>query len=153
MPAYVAYPPMSAVTPYPVLSLAPIKHLRMVIFDWDDTLFPTTAWTVRTKLKKSSATLPALYRVGKAVYDVLAHYLKLFGAKNVRVVTNGSKSWVLSSLKQCSQRYRKLCAHTHQNANDEKTDIDAKVEKETEQKPLLMKADAEADYFAAIYNS
>jgi len=137
MTVYVACPPMSAVQLQPirygVFSLAPIKHRRMVIFDWDDTLFPTTTWTVRTKLKKS-ATLPALHRVGKAVYDVLAHYLKLFGAKNVRVVTNGTKSWVLSSLKQCSRRYRKLCARSHQNVNDEKIDADA-------------------DYFAAIYNS
>jgi len=93
--------------PINLYSLAPIKHRRVCIFDWDDTLFPTSAWISDGKLNKS-ATLRALRSIGKAVYDLLAYYLRLFGAKNVRVVTNGTKSWVLKSLRQCSSRYREL---------------------------------------------
>jgi len=120
---------------YPLATItAPLKHQRVVIFDWDDTLFPTSAWVSSdrnsSKLNKS-ADLAALRRVGKAVYDVLAYYLKLFGAKNVRVVTNGTKEWVLKSLTRCSRRYRELCVGE-------------------EKMPDL---DADADHFAAIYNS
>jgi len=147
---------MSAVAAYPtqpiqynVFSLAPIKHRHMVIFDWDDTLFPTSAWTKHSKLN-SCADLSALRRVGKAVYDVLTHYLIVFGAKNVRVVTNGTKSWVLSSLQQCSRRYRKLCAQS-QDVNDD--EADQKSEHSNSSSKSNAKADANADYFAALYNS
>jgi len=127
-----------------VSSAAPVwKHQRVVIFDWDDTLFPTSAW-ISTERKGSklneSADLASLRRVGRAVYDLLAYYLKLFGAKNVRVVTNGTKSWVLKSLQQCSRRYRELCAENSENGEDEKDEKCADT-------------DADADYWAAIFNS
>jgi len=98
----------------------------------------TSAWAVDGELTES-ATLSELRRIGKAVYDVLAHYLQLFGAKNVRVVTNGTKSWVMSSLRQCSRRYRKLSA-----AECEEKTCDG------DSKRCLC---ADADYFAALFNS
>jgi len=147
-----AFPPCTNVDAYPASSRnvrvlppiqAPIKHRRVVIFDWDDTLFPTSAWIQRSKLNKS-AGLAALRKLGKAVYDLLAYYLKLFGAKNVRVVTNGTKSWVLKSLQQCSQRYRKLCAESEEEKSDSASVSTASASTASE---------ADADYFAAIYNS
>jgi len=120
MALFLAYPPPPAVhATYPYVgataqlpkinlySFAPIKHRRVVLFDYDDTLFPTSAWTSNGKLK-ACATLPALRKVGKAIYELLKIYIRVFGEKNVRVVTNGSQSWVLESLRLCSTRYSEL---------------------------------------------
>jgi len=92
----------------------------MVIFDWDDTLFPTTMLYGEPQKKLTASEMHSL---GKSVYELLAKYMKEFGAENVFIVTNGSKSWVLDSLKMISQQYKETC-----DGSDD-------------------------DYFAAIYNT
>jgi len=104
----------------------PAKQKCIVIFDWDDTLFPTTTIVFNDNKGVSAGKLREL---GEAVYNLLAKYLKTFGAQNVFIVTNGSKSWVLHSLKMISQRYQACFDGT----DDEKGRSE--------------------DYFAAIYNT
>jgi len=108
------------------------KERYLVIFDWDDTLFPTTMVFGDQRRTLTSSEIHAL---GKSVYEVLEKYLEDFGAENLFIVTNGSKSWVLESLKIISRQYK--------DSFDEETDD----EKET------VNSYREEDYFAAIYNT
>ena len=96
-----------------------------MIFDWDDTLYPTTAWTHNNELRNASAL--ELLRFGKSMYDVLSVYMQLFGAENLFIVTNAVQEWVFKSLRDCSAMYRR----------------------KTRGNEIL----SNADYFAAIYNS
>ncbi len=105
------------------------KQKNLVIFDWDDTLFPTTAIMFNAAKEVNVGELGEL---GKAVYCVLAKYREQFGAENVCIVTNGSRSWVLHSLKMASKLYQ----DSFDGVDDEKG-----IERRS------------ADYFAAIYNS
>jgi len=83
------------------------KHDKILIFDWDDTLCPTTEF-FKTK---GNANVPVseLQKLGKSLYELLKTYIKLFGEKNIFIVTNGNKGWVYESLQrlnkslQCSQ--------------------------------------------------
>ena len=101
------------------------KQKCIVIFDWDDTLFPTTTIVFNDNKVVSASKLREL---GEAVYNLLAKYLKTFGAENVFIVTNGSKSWVLHSLKMISKQYQECFGVDEEKGRSE-------------------------DYFAAIYNT
>ena len=104
-----------------------VKHL--VIFDWDDTLFPTTAFSLNEG--KDIKAIDLLH-LGLSIYKLLEKYIDIFGTENLCIVTNGKKSWVLDSLKLLSDLYQ-AC-------------FDG-IDDETEQK------EKGQDYFAAIYNT
>ena len=116
----------------PFSNITESKKLRyLVIFDWDDTLFPTTAFNVDNGKNIEAIDLSNL---GKSVYELLEKYILNFGVENLCIVTNGKKSWVLDSLKMLSDLYQARF-----------DGLDA----ETEQKDL----ERDQDYFAAIYNT
>lgn len=73
---------------------------KLVIFDWDDTIFPTTA-VIRNKEDVAQKDLEAF---GHAAYSMLLDYVVGFGAGNVYIVTNGKQGWVEKSLCIMSQR-------------------------------------------------
>ena len=115
------------------LRSSPVKRVKfLVIFDWDDTLFPTTA--LRVNQGKSVAAID-LYNLGQSVYTLLGKYITSFGTDNLCIVTNGRQPWVLDSLKILSDLYQ-ACFEGMDDA--------------TEQKEQKEKGQ---DYFAAIYNT
>ena len=123
------FPPMAGFTIPMNYREAPKRAKFIVIFDWDDTLFPTTA------IQQSQGdvmNVEDLSKFGKSVYKLLEKYIHRFGTDNMRIVTNGTKSWVLESLKMMSDLYRGY----FDGADDKKE------QKERDQ-----------DYFAAIYNT
>lgn len=62
--------------------------VNITIFDWDDTLFPTTSYLIN---KKQNYKL-----LDKLVYNILSYYLTI---SDVYIVTNASIKWVyISSL-------------------------------------------------------
>jgi len=83
------------------LCAKPLEHVQ-VLLDWDDTLFPTafTVLNMRSGVV-SSASLrredqELLQRLLAAVVTLLVGFVRLFGAGNVAIVTNGTAKWVLS---------------------------------------------------------
>ena len=123
-------PAVSAATPFPNIR-EPKRVKFLVIFDWDDTLFPATALSIDNGKNIEAADL---LNLGKSVYKLLEKYIVSFGVENLCIVTNGKKSRVLDSLKMISDLYR-AC-------------FDGKDE-ETEQTEL----ERDHNYFAAIYNT
>ena len=99
------------------------KHRKIVMVDWDDTLFPTHAWME----ERPQASAEELREFGRSLYILLNKYIEIFGVKNLFIVTNATQKWVFKSLMDCSAIYR------HKTKHDEKLQ--------------------NADYFAAIYNS
>ena len=69
-------------------------HKKLVIFDWDDTIFPTTA-LLRTK---EQLTAIQWEEFGKAAYEMIVTAIQLFSAKNIYIVTNAGNQWVQQSI-------------------------------------------------------
>lgn len=64
----------------------------IVIFDWDDTLFPTST-VVHNEESKKKVTAEELHQFGKVLYSMLAEYISVFGHQNLFIVTNGAAKW------------------------------------------------------------
>ena len=133
-------PPVMAAHQYPLSTMSefcdpmnygegPKRVKYLVIFDWDDTLFPTSAFTSNGG---TDLIVKDLLNLGKSVYKLLDEYIARFGAKNVFIVTNGKKSWVLNSLKLLSD----ICRPYFEEMNEE-----------------MEQNQREQDYFAAILNT
>merc|ERR1719361_2932989 len=103
-----------------------VTQKTIVIFDWDDTLFPTTSVVCK---QEKHITVGDLQSLGHSIYKMLGKYIDTFGANNVFIVTNGSSNWVLESLKEMSRVYQV----SFQGIDDEQ--------------------ERRKDYWAAIYNS
>ena len=84
---------------------------RMVIFDFDDTLFPTSAYNNK-KLSFSK-----LNEYGKLLLKVIFKCIHTFGSKNIFIVTNGSNKWVYHSLQLLSEIINKKNEKLSQNKN------------------------------------
>jgi len=80
-----------------------ISKKTLVIFDWDDTILPTTALfrKQRASLDHSNAELE---RFGKSAYELLLNFINVYSAENIYIVTNGVTGWVQESLKILSAR-------------------------------------------------
>jgi len=69
------------------------KINQMIIFDWDDTLFPTTAF------KHGSPFTPnQLYNCGRRLLQTLVKYIRYYDSSNIYIITNGMKFWIKESL-------------------------------------------------------
>ena len=84
-------------------SSKPSSVKKLVIFDWDDTIFPTTSWY----LAKQTWTGPQLEAFGKSAYDLLTKYIETFGVENVYIVTNGNEDWIQYSLDAVIKKLKK----------------------------------------------
>jgi len=84
---------------------AQLKRLKLsiVLLDWDDTLFPTTAIVHQ----KQDVSVTELQRLGKLLYDTVVKYGSVYGESNVYIVTNAAKDWPAKSLQLCSSICRK----------------------------------------------
>ena len=77
---------------------------KLVIFDWDDTIFPTTALIHN----KEQVTGAELEQFGQNAYSMLTKFVETFSAENIYIVTNGKAQWVQKSLFMMSRRQRAL---------------------------------------------
>ena len=84
------------------------KNIKIVFFDWDDTLCPTTAVF---KSKFNNISFSELNSFGKYAYDLLLKYVQLFGVQNVHIVTNATKNWVFQSLSMLNIKHEELRAN------------------------------------------
>lgn len=100
--------------------------LSIVIFDWDDTLMPTTA-VINKKHRDRDISSDDLVRFGESLYGLLSTWITIYGKSNIYIVTNAGSEWVFKSLKLMSSIYQTI----------------TKNEPEKQEK----------DYFAAVYNS
>merc|ERR1740131_119340 len=91
------------------------RHL--VIFDWDDTLYPTSyVFQLTSDDKEKQQTEKAavrkgisaheLHRFAKSAYFVLRRFIEAFGAQSIVIVTNAKKGWVMHSLIASSALYQ-----------------------------------------------
>merc|ERR1712190_142710 len=96
----------------------------IVIFDWDDTLFPTSAIIHQ---EESNVTVQQLYQFGKAAYELLNEYFTIFGETNLYIVTNSARDWVLTSLQDLSAVFR---AKATKMSSKKNTEFDRNVEEE-----------------------
>jgi len=107
-------------------SRSKVTQKTIVIFDWDDTLFPTSSVVCQ---QEKHITVGDLQNLGRRTYELLGKYIDVFGANNVFIVTNGSKTWVLDSLKEMSRVYQV----SFEGVDDQQ--------------------ERKKDYWAALYNS
>lgn len=103
------YPTHSKSTESTNSSISSLKSInnatkRMVIFDWDDTLFPTTEFIKKSK----PMSIENLYKWGSRVFELLKLYIDTFGAQNVYIITNGDKGWIEYSLQMASKQFQIL---------------------------------------------
>jgi len=77
-----------------------ITKKDLVFFDWDDTIFPTTA-AIRNNQLIPDGDLEIF---GKAAYELLLNFINVYSAENIYIVTNGESGWVKKSLKIMSKR-------------------------------------------------
>jgi len=75
------------------MATIPVQQ-KLVIFDWDDTIFPTTA-LFKTK---EPLTANQLEEFGKSAYEMIVTAMELFSAENIYIVTNGKDQWVQKSI-------------------------------------------------------
>ena len=127
-PVHFGSSPVSPAGPF--TNMKAVKRVKyLVIFDWDDTLFPTTAIRIN---EGKDISVSELLKLGQSVYKLLEEYIASFGAKNLCIVTNGVQSWVSDSLKMLSD----VCKAYFEEMNEE-----------MEQK------ERDQDCFAAIQNT
>ena len=95
---------------------------RMIIFDWDDTLFPTTAIIKN----KSEICLIQLYNLGFKLYQLLNKYILTFGSNNIYIITNGKNGWIKQSLNIISKKFKQLLICQQQQQQQEKQEEENK---------------------------
>ena len=96
---------------------------RMIIFDWDDTLFPTTT-TVTNQIE---LTLTELYTFGAKLYKLLTTYIDSFGGDNIYIITNGGDGWIQYSLNQSSSRFQELVNQKYNGSPSDKKEVSPKM--------------------------
>jgi len=91
-------------------SISPLKSIsstsikRMIIFDWDDTLFPTFQFVENRK----AMNIETLNKWGCRVYQLLTKYIETFGSENIYIITNAINGWIRYSLDIASQLFQAL---------------------------------------------
>eukprot|EP01084_Bolivina_argentea_P165122 286923_1 len=68
----------------------------LVVFDWDDTLFPTTE--LKNDIESCARASHDIESLTQSIHELLIKCIRLFGASNLIIVTNGTQKWVLKSL-------------------------------------------------------
>lgn len=74
------------------------KYRTLIIFDWDDTLFPTT-WATQKMLNLTNSVLPSnvilmFRKLDTLLYELLSKIMK---QGRVIIVTNATSKWIIAS--------------------------------------------------------
>eukprot|EP01084_Bolivina_argentea_P313080 542140_1 len=100
---------------YPLVINSNMKATTIVFWDWDDTLFPTTACSndgliAKGGLKEWNINLLSSYiniskykNISTLVYNTLSNYIKTYGPSNINIITNGGNNWPQLSLYHLSK--------------------------------------------------
>jgi len=98
------------IAPFPLPIAAP-KYL--VIFDWDNTIIPTTEFFDDDCAVRHSVTGDQLQSFAKAAHEMVLKYIDTFGAENVYIVTNGRSKWIMTSLDRLDSKEKALSGTDH----------------------------------------
>eukprot|EP01084_Bolivina_argentea_P096939 174250_1 len=91
-----------------------MRARTLVLFDWDDTLFPTSSCCKDGLLRsnglrgwsrdqiKPNIDRDQYTNIGHLVHSILVHFIRTYGASALNIVTNGSDQWVQTSLRHLS---------------------------------------------------
>eukprot|EP01083_Nonionella_stella_P155040 500308_1 len=74
---------------------------KLIVFGWDDTLFPTTKLYDQLNgvdVSVSDDDLTQLNELSCSLYIVLSTFIAKYGARNIRIVTASEKGWIKRSL-------------------------------------------------------
>eukprot|EP01083_Nonionella_stella_P075009 203668_1 len=79
---------------------------KLIVFDWDDTLFPTTNCKLQNQrnvvdvslLDDDSSQVTQLNELSCYIHTVLSTFIAKYGARNIRIVTASEKGWIKQSL-------------------------------------------------------
>ena len=78
----------------------------LILIDWDDTLFPTSAW--KDRIKDGAAHPPRASKI-KALSEAISNFIgKLQESGTVKIVTHGTKSWYETSSRVLLPETKKL---------------------------------------------
>jgi hypothetical protein len=71
------------------------NHKTLIIFDWDDTLFPTS-WMVKNNIDLTNKNTQNKYIILFSNLDVILHKLltKLMKQSQIVIITNAVKKWI-----------------------------------------------------------
>ena len=75
----------------------------LIVFDYDDTLFPTTF--ILDKLRNSNSfrqneieIKKEIFKFSESLYNLLNDYIGMYSTKNIYIITSSSKGWIQQSL-------------------------------------------------------
>eukprot|EP01083_Nonionella_stella_P235393 827748_1 len=74
---------------------------KLVVFDWDDTLFPTTKikqMSNQQNVSFSDVEYTQMNELSCCIYTVLSSFIGKYGARNIRIVSASEKGWIKQSL-------------------------------------------------------
>jgi len=75
----------------------------LIVFDWDNTLFPTKAMQLISsrpgKAKFTKKDGAGLCKLSKWVHRVLRAYIAVYSSQNIRIVTAARQGWIEQSLR------------------------------------------------------
>eukprot|EP01083_Nonionella_stella_P294267 1000492_1 len=72
---------------------SPFKRKNLIVLDWDDTLFPTSAFRTHQH-KKDKTFMSKLVTLVSYMEQILIKMINLYGASNIIIVTNASSNWI-----------------------------------------------------------
>eukprot|EP01083_Nonionella_stella_P163856 540651_1 len=86
-------------TLFPTTKIMQMKNQqnKLIVFDWDDTLFPTTM-QMKHKVSLSDEDYTQLNELSSDIYTVLSIFITQYEARNIRILTAFEKGWINQSL-------------------------------------------------------
>jgi len=76
------------------------SHRTLIIFDWDDTLHPTSLLK-----KRQTLSLTEVRAFGLRLYQTLLDLIRLYGASNIFIVSNADRVWIEQCLLSLAGTY------------------------------------------------
>eukprot|EP01083_Nonionella_stella_P316138 1144753_1 len=74
---------------------------KLIVFDWDDTLFPTTKikqMSNKQNVSFSDMDYTQLNELSCCMYTMLSSFIATYGARNIRIISASEKGWISWSL-------------------------------------------------------